>query len=126
MNVTERGWIGHYCLGDRCLFRRNTLIEHNNEKIVVSSVGNQINIHAKDYPNVVTIEPLQQHNGKKMFFETKVFKADDSPYMDADISQELTYESEPVDCYTILDMDWDAFHDRVVEEMKLKIEGGKV
>jgi hypothetical protein len=81
---TERGWAGHYICADKCLFRRNTLLEYNGVKVVVSTIGNQMN---KDGD----IEEV----GFLRYFETKAFYAEKSgEYTDADWTREI-YLSSP-------------------------------
>lgn len=39
---TERGWAAHLCVCRDCLFRRNTLLECGEVRVIVSTVGNYI------------------------------------------------------------------------------------
>ena len=62
---TERGWIGHFICADRCLFRRNTLLEYEDTKIVVSTVGGMmVENHGKREIDTV---------GHERYYETKAF-----------------------------------------------------
>lgn len=116
---TERGWGGHFICGNRCRFRRNTLLELGEKRIVVSTVGLMENIHAKaGEPPIDTI-------GIERYYETMAFEAQKNGlYWDADVSKQISFESEWAICAENLDKlpeDSDntanAMHDKVVEEL---------
>ena len=75
---TERGWAGHFCCSSRCLFRRNTLLEYRDIKIVVSTVGDMVyNGQIKEV-------------GWNRFYETFVFHANTSDgYNNANVSRQI-------------------------------------
>lgn len=80
---TERGWVGHYIMGERCHFRRNTLLDDGTTRIVISTVGAMRNKENK-YDTV----------GCDRYFETMAFHASfDDPYWDADVSRQVYFES---------------------------------
>ena len=83
---TERGWAGHFICSDRCLFRRNTLLEYDDIKIVVSTVGLM-----RDYEN----ESKFQKIGYNRYYETMAFYADstDTRYHDADFGKQISFSS---------------------------------
>jgi len=120
---TERGWIGHYILGDRCLFRRNTLIEKDDIKIVISTVGLSVDIHAKGYPNKITFQLVSPN----AYFETKAFhaKANDLRYNDIDVERPIYFASP---CY-VQELNADDIansrHEEVVFELIKKLEKGE-
>jgi hypothetical protein len=78
---TERGWIGHFILADRCLFRRNTLLEHGDISIVVSTVGLLKSLNGDGF----------ETTSRGYYFETGIFHSDpeDTRYHDADISRQI-------------------------------------
>lgn len=89
VKITERGWIGHHILADRCLFRRNTLIEYKNIKIVISSVGNMVDIHAPGWPNTKKIVNV----GPGRMFETLGFMAKfEEGYWDANVQKSISLD----------------------------------
>lgn len=88
---TERGWVGHFICAGRCLFRRNTLLEYEETRIVISTVGLMLDIHLPDYPNKNKIIEV----GIGRYFETMAFHAKlvDNRYWDADVSKQIYFDS---------------------------------
>ena len=115
---TERGWAGHFICCKDCLFRRNTLIEKGEEKIVVSTVGGY---HYND--KLATI------GSGGRYYETMAFKAHkEGPYLEADVSEQISFESEwaicaasPDDLPNDVDNRADRMHEAVVEELSNKL-----
>ena len=84
VNVTERGWAGHLICSNRCLFRRNTLLEYKDKKWVVSTVGAYRTLENK----IDTI-------GHRRWYETMAFEAyEKDGYIDADIEKKIFFDSE--------------------------------
>lgn len=82
---TERGWAGHFICANRCRFRRNTLLECDQTKIVVSSVGLMENINRNGFETI----------GRNRYYETMAFHADytDLRYFDPDVTREVPFDS---------------------------------
>ena len=122
---TERGWGGHFILGERCLFRRNTLLEYGDRKWIVSTVGSLLTDGEID-----TI-------GANRWYETMVFEAVlENGYLDADVSKQIDVSQD----WGIWGNSWDEvlkehpypdngannMHERIVEEMTEKIKGDEL
>ena len=123
VKVTERGWAGHFILADRCLFRRNTLLEYKDKKWVVSTVGAFRNRENK-------IDSI----GHCRWYETMAFEAKERlGYMDANVGKEISFDSD----WSILGDSWEEvlenynstpdnaandMHDKVVSELIDKIK----
>lgn len=112
---TERGWAGHFICAERCLFRRNTLLEYLETKIVVSTVGMMM-----DGDKFTTI-------GYNRYYETMAFHAKlvENKYWDADVSRQVDFDSpwsidEPGADDKANDM-----HDNVVFEIIAKLSDGE-
>ena len=124
MNIkrTERGWAGHFICADMCSFRRNTLIEGNNQRVVVSTVGLM-----RDFlkPN----ENAFKEVGLDRYFETMVFmvKDNDTRYNDADVSKQVCLDDIQWSI-NIIDADDKAneMHELNVNEVIRKMENGEI
>ncbi len=113
---TERGWGGHFICADKCLFRRNTLLEYADKKWIVSTVGN--------YCPVLRAQSI----GASRWYETMVFEAQlCGGYIDADVSREISPHQdwgiwgesweEVLANYPCPDNAANEMHERIVEEM---------
>ena len=112
---TERGWAGHFICANRCRFRRNTLLERGDTRIVISTVGRLENIKNDGFETV----------GYNRYFETMAFHAAfDGRYWDADVSREVCFESP----WRISEIDADDRandqHEAVVSEISAKLHSG--
>ena len=117
---TERGWIGHFICGSRCKFRRNTLLEYDDIKIVVSTVGNLWLSRDDSEPETV---------GCGRYYETMAFHSNknDTIYHDADTTNQVDFDSEwSIDYYDTEDVDNVAndMHETVVSEITDKLLQG--
>ena len=99
---TERGWAGHYICSYKCLFRRNTLLEYGDVKVVVSTVGCD------------------------RYYETRAFMAnmEDTRFYDADTGKPLDIEGNTAIDHLDADDDANDMHEAVVEEIAEHIKQG--
>lgn len=79
IKTTERGWAGHFICSDLCYFRRNTLIEYRDIKIVINTVGALFSNGKVDMV------------GQNRYYETEAFHSneEDTKYHNADITQKV-------------------------------------
>jgi hypothetical protein len=108
---TERGWPGHFIGGRECLFRRNTLLECGDRRVVVSTVGNYRPLST---PGKIT------EIGLKRYYETMAFEATfDEPYWETDAECAVPFDSPwMIDhCRREADAEANAMHEAVVAEL---------
>jgi len=120
VKITYRGWAGHFCMGHRCLFHLHTLLECGEERVVVSTVGNLRNSEVRNGEGR-TIQTI----GLDRCYETMAFRAVwEEPYWEADVSNELSFDSpwaiEDAKCDS--DLRANKMHEAVVEEFRQKME----
>jgi len=120
VNRTERGWAGHFICAHSCSFRRNTLIENGEQRIVVSTVGGY---RYRD--------KLETIGAGGRYYETMAFKAKkEGAYFDADVSEEISFNSKwsicadsPEKLPDDVDNQADRQHEKVVEELTAALYG---
>lgn len=117
VKCTERGWAGHYICSYKCLFRRNTLLEYGDVKVVVSTVGAQLE---SDVPRRFDTV------GHARYYETRAFMADmdDTRFYDIDHNKQLRIDSPNEIDHLDADDEANDMHEAVVEEMVEKIVNG--
>jgi hypothetical protein len=107
---TERGWAGYYISASRCRFRRNTLLECGDKRIVVSTVGAMDNG-----------EPI----GYASFYETMAFRAKKNGiYWDANTSKKVHFKSkwQIVTLSGTSDAEANEMHEAVVAELTERLQ----
>lgn len=117
---TERGWAGHFICSNYCYFRRNTLLEYEDIKIIVSTVGNMFTPLAK--------KGIREEIGCDRYYETMAFHSDinDKKYNDIDVSKQLYFDSEWSLDNSANDNDANNMHENVVNELIEKLENGVI
>jgi len=117
---TERGWAGHFCASDNCRFRRNTLLECGETKVVVSTVGNYHDSNGK-YDQV----------GVGRDYETMAFHVDpeSGDYKDIDSGRQILFDAPGA--YLVkhgdkfVDYIANDMHEAVVKEITEKLQKGE-
>lgn len=84
VNRTERGWAGHFIGANECRFRRNTLLEYEDKKLVVSTVGSYCNPRG-------TVETI----GHERWYETMVFEGcEENGYIEANVNKPIQVDGD--------------------------------
>ena len=117
---TERGWGGHFIGAGDCLFRRNTLLEYGDIRIVISTVGLYLPSSGNEKREFQAIGAYDR------MFETMAFhaKREQGRYWDADVSRQISFESEWAINHADADDKANIMHERVVEEIYEQLKGG--
>ena len=113
---TERGWAGHFCLSYKCEYHRNTLLEYNGVKVVISTVGRL----RKDW-----INNTYEEVGHRRYFETMAFIAkENDKYNDADVTMQLSFDAKWCLPSPYMELEADTMHEDVVMELSKRLVDG--
>jgi hypothetical protein len=117
---TERGWAGHYCCAMECQFRRNTLLEKGEVKIVVSTVGAMFQRNEEDGYSEI---------GVNRYYETMVFfaKLEQGIYLDVDVQKQIPINQnwQIGKISEKADLEANNMHESIVKEMIERIQKGE-
>jgi hypothetical protein len=105
---TERGWGGHFICCQYCSFRRNTLLERGERRIVVSTVGAY-----RPYDMKGQIDRI----GCNRYYETMIFEAQfETPYWEADVTKQIYIDAKTAidHCERHADDEADRMHEDAV------------
>ena len=123
VNVIERGWPGHFMFADKCLFRRNTLLEYKGIKWIVSTIGKYTNRENR-------IDSI----GHCRWYETKGYEAkEEDGFIRANVEKNIFFDSKCGICGDSWEEICDNYngtpdnaandmHDKVVSELIDKIK----
>ena len=121
---TERGWAGHFICAADCLFRRNTLLEYNDIKIVVSTVGLMRSPWGKGSE---LYKGSFEEIGIDRYYETMAFHSNklDTRFHDIDVSRQIDFDSQwSIDRVDADDLAND-MHEKVVAELTTRLQEGE-
>jgi hypothetical protein len=122
---TERGFAGHFICAKDCWYRRNTLLEAGNLRIVVSSVGNY-HLPPGIAKKAGMKEGVAEEIGFERWYETMAFYAKwEDPYWEAEIGREVGFHAD----WGIFeepkresDLEMDEVHEGVVAELTQRLK----
>ena len=119
IKIEERGYAAHFCDVRNCGYVRNTLIELNFTRIIISSIGNY---RISNYDNTA------QKINSCSYYETKVFEAYyDEPYWEADVKKILAeYNKITTGILRVSDFAVDKFHNNVIFCISTNYNAGKL
>lgn len=116
IQVKERGWPAHFVLADKCTFTRNTLLQHGQNRVVISSVGCLLSSYKSD----AEIEMI----GSGRYYEVKAFVAiwEDNVWA-ADVQKQIDLECNQVITEMTDDshIKADLMHDEAVAEVMMNL-----
>jgi hypothetical protein len=116
---TYRGWPGHFCGAHNCIFHLNTLLEYEDKKLIVSTVGNyklpeQINQGKPEFVDM----------NREAYYETMVFHSKNDEYNDIDASKEIWQFTEYLS--ELDDNKANNMHEKVIEKVSIALKKGEI